>query len=371
MKITLVISSLSCGGGERALVLLAEGLTNLKHEVTLITLAEKSNDFYKLPPQVARVELGIMGGSSNLIEALSNNVGRISTLRKAIDATEPDIVVSSLRVTNVTVILALLGKKYPIIATEQNDVKVFSYGVVWETLRRLTYPLATKVVSVSKGVDQGIDLLPLNKRVVIYNPITVKDDQTIPALPPEVDANKNWIVSMGRLTPQKGHDILLSAFHKLANKHPDWQLIILGRGELREQLEKMRDDLGLSGQVIFTGALTNPFAVLKQAKLFVMASRSEGFPLAHGEALASGLPVIATDCPSGPREMIRHEIDGLLVTNQDVDALATAMESLISDQQKRQQLAARAPEVIERFGQDKIVAEWETLMYELVKEATK
>lgn len=371
MNITLVISSLSCGGGERALVLLAEGLADLQHQVTIITLADKSNDFYKLPSNVSRIELGIMGESSNLIEAVENNIERISTLRKAIDSTEPDVVVSSLRVTNVSVILALLGKKYPIIVTEQNDVKVFSYGLVWETLRRLTYPLASKVVSVSKGVDQGIDLLPLNKRVVIYNPITVKDDQTTPTLPPEVDANKNWIVSMGRLTPQKGHDLLLSAFHQLANQHPDWQLLILGRGELREQLEKMRDDLGLSGQVVFTGALTNPFAVLKQAKIFVMASRSEGFPLAHGEALASGLPVIATDCPSGPREMIRHDIDGLLVTNQDVSALATAMESLISDQQKRQQLAARAPEVVERFGQDKIVAEWETLMHKLVEEKTK
>ena len=368
MKITLVISSLDCGGGERAIVLLAEGLANLKHQVTLITLADKSTDFYQLSPKVARLELGIMGKSSNLLEAVTNNIGRLHTLRKAIKSTDPDVVVSSLRKTNVSVILALLGIKYPVIVTEQNDVKVFSYGLVWETLRRLTYPLCSKVVSVSKGVDRGIELVPSNNRAVIYNPITIKDDQTTASLPSEVDLDKNWIASMGRLTNQKGQDLLLQAFQQIASKHQNWQLLILGQGELREHLEQMRDDLGLSGRVVFTGALRNPFAVLKKAKLFVMASRNEGFPLAHGEALACGLPVIATDCPSGPSEMIRHDVDGLLVPNQDLGALAAAMESLMSDEQKRKQLAAKATEVIERFGQDKIVAQWETLMQKLVEE---
>ncbi|MGB5711679.1 MAG: glycosyltransferase, partial [Waterburya sp.] len=134
---------------------------------------------------------------------------------------------------------------------------------------------------------------------------------------------------------------------------------------------QMRAELGFSGRVVFTGALSNPFAFLKKAKLFVMASRNEGFPMSHGEALACGLPVIATDCPSGPSEMIRHDVDGLLVDNYDIEGLATAMETLMSDEQKRQQLAAKAPEVIERFGQDKIVAEWETLMHKLVEEKTK
>lgn len=371
MKITLVISALGCGGGERAIVLLAEGLANLKHQVTLITLDDKSTDFYQLSPKVSRLELGIMSQSSNLLEAVSSNISRLTTLRKAIESTEPDIVVSSLRITNVSVILALTGKKIPVIVTEQNDVKVFSYGLVWETLRRLTYHRSSKVVSVSKGVDQGLDLVPAGKRVVIYNPIKISDDYSIPTLPSEVDNSKHWIACMGRLTDQKGHDILLQAFQKIAAKYPNWQLIIVGRGELKEKLESMRDELGLSGQVIFAGALNNPFAVLKKAKLFVMASRSEGFPLAHGEALACGLPVISTDCPSGPREMIRHDVDGLLVENQDIEGLAAAMDSLMSDEQKRRRLAEKAPEVIARFGQDKIVAEWEKLMQKLVEEQIK
>jgi glycosyltransferase involved in cell wall biosynthesis len=368
MKITLVISALGCGGAERVLVLLAQGFINCGHDVTVITLSDKATDFYQLPVECSRIALGVMGHSSGLIEAVRSNIKRISTLRKAIQSTTPDVVISFLRITNVTTILALLGTKYPVIVTEHNDIKVFSYGILWETLRRLTYPYCSVVVSVSQGVARSFDLLPEGKRAVIYNPIVVKDDGHIDQLPAEVDFNKNWLICMGRLTEQKGFDLLLQAYSKIASKYPDWQLLILGKGELLEQLEQMKDDLGLSSQqVVFTGALKNPFAVLQKAKIFVMASRNEGFPMAHGEALACGLPVIATDCPSGPSEMIRHDVDGLLVPNQNVTALARAMESIMSDEQKRQQLAAKAPEVLERFGLEAIVAEWEALIQKLME----
>ncbi|MGL5943945.1 MAG: glycosyltransferase family 4 protein [Waterburya sp.] len=372
MKITLVISALGCGGAERVLVLLAKGFINCGHDVTVITLSDKATDFYQLPVESSRIALGVMGHSSGLIEAVKNNIKRISILRKAIQFTTPDVVISFLQITNITTILALRGTKYPVIVTEHNNIKVFSYGILWDTLRRLTYPYCSVVVSVSKGVDRSFDLLPESKRAVIYNPIVIKDDEYIDQLPAEVDFNKKWLVSMGRLTEQKGFDLLLQAFSKITSKYPNWQLLILGSGELLKSLEQMKDDLGLSSeQVVFTGALKNPFAVFKKAKLFVMASRHEGFPMSHGEALACGLPVIATDCPSGPSEMIRHDVDGLLVPNQDVTALARAMESIMSDEQKRQQLAAKAPEVTERLSLNSIVDEWETLIKELVGKKTK
>lgn len=371
MKITLVISSLSCGGAERVLTLMAQGFLDRGHEVTAITLSDKTTDFYQLPSQCSRIALDIMGNSSGLIEAVKNNVKRIAVLRKAIHSTTPSVVISFLRITNITTILALLGTKYPLIVTEHNDIQILSYGTLWETMGRLTYPFCSSVVSVSQGVDSGFNSLPKNKRAVIYNPIVVKDDGQSGLLPAEANPNKNWLVSMGRLSIQKGFDLLLHAFSQIAPKYSNWQLLIIGEGELREQLEQMRDNLGLSDKVVFTGALTNPFAVLKQAKLFVMASRHEGFGNAHAEALACGLPVIATDCPSGPNEIIRHNIDGLLVANKDVEALATAMESLMSDEQKRQQLAAKAPEVIQRLSPDTIVGEWEALMQQLVEKKIK
>lgn len=367
MKITLVISSLSCGGAERVLTLMAQGFVARGHEVTAITLSDKTTDFYQLPSQCSRIALDIMGNSSGLIEAVKNNVKRIAVLRKAIHSTTPSVVISFLRITNITTILALLGTKHPLIVTEHNDIQVLSYGTLWETMGRLTYPFCSSVVSVSQGVDRGFNSLPKKKRAIIYNPIVVKDDGQSDLLPAEVDPNKNWLISMGRLSKQKGFDLLLQAFSQIAPKYSNWQLLILGEGKLRNQLEQMKDSLNLSTQVVFTGNVSNPFAILKQAKLFVMASRHEGFPMAHGEALACGLPVIATDCPSGPSEMVRHGIDGLLVANEDTRALATAIETLISNEQKRQRLAARASEVTERFGLETIVSKWETLIHTLVE----
>ncbi|PSB09470.1 glycosyltransferase family 4 protein [Pleurocapsa sp. CCALA 161] len=370
MKITLVISSLSCGGAERVLVSMAQGLIQRRHEVTVVTLSGKNDDFYEfyeLPAGCSRLALGVLSQSAEPLEAIKSNLKRIRVLRRAVQSSTPDVVISFLRITNITAILALLGTKYPLIVTEHNDPKVFSYGMLWETLRRLTYPFCSCLVSVSQGVDLGFASLPKNKRAVIYNPIMVKDDGQTDELPKEVNLQKNWLVSMGRLEQQKGFDLLLAAFAKIAAKYPDWQLLILGRGELREQLLQTRDDLGLSGQVVFTGALNNPFAVLKQAKLFVMASRSEGFPMAHGEALACGLPVVCTDCPSGPSEMVRQDRDGILVPNQNVAALSAAMESLMSNEAQRQKLAAQAAEVLERFGLDAIVTEWEVLINKLLE----
>ena len=367
MKITLVISSLGCGGAERVLVSMAKGFNDRGHNVTVVTLSEKKDDFYELPAGCSRIALGVLSESRGIGEAIANNIKRITVIRKAIQSSIPDVVISFLRITNVTTILSLLGTKYPLIVTEHNDARVFSYGILWESLRRITYPLCSCVVSVSQGVDLGFASLPENKRAVIYNPIMVKDSGQTDELPAVVDPEKKWLVSMGRLTEQKGFDLLLEAFAKIAPQYPDWQLLILGRGELREQLLQIRDNLDLSNQVVFTGALSNPFAVLKRAKLFVMASRNEGFPITHGEALACGLPVVCTDCPSGPSEMIRQNIDGLLVPNEDTASLAAAMASLMSDEPRRQKLADHAPEVLERLGLEAIVAEWEILMEKLLE----
>jgi glycosyltransferase involved in cell wall biosynthesis len=371
-KLTLVISSLSSGGAQRVVTLLAKGFIERGYDITVITLSGKDTDFYRLPEGVSRLALGIMGVSPTPLHAVWNNLYRLLILRRAIQSTQPDVVISHLSTTNILTILSLIKTDHPIIVTEHCDSRMLSDGKVWEMLRHLTYPHASMVVSVSQGVDEGFDWLPKTKRAVIYNPLVIIEDAKYPISFPEgADPDKPWITSMGRLTHQKGFDFLLSAFRKVADKYPDWQLLILGQGELRPQLEDMAKNLGLSGRVIFPGAISNPFPVLRKSKLFVMSSRYEGFPMAHGEALACGLPVISTDCPSGPREIIRDGVDGILVPNEDVSALAAAMERLMSDEEERKHLAARAPEVTERFSLEKIMEKWEELIEVLIRERQK
>jgi glycosyltransferase involved in cell wall biosynthesis len=171
---------------------------------------------------------------------------------------------------------------------------------------------------------------------------------------------------MGRLIQVKGFDRLLSAFKQLADTHPDWELVILGEGELRPELERQRTQLGLADRVHLPGFSDNPFLILRAAKLFVMTSHSEGFPYALLEAMSCGLPAVAMDCESGPREIIRPGVDGLLVADGDVDSLAAALDRLMTNEPERQTLAARAAEVLDRFGLEKIITQWEKLFAEVV-----
>lgn len=366
MKITFVIPSLSSGGAERVLILLAQAFLDKGYQITVITLSTKDNDFYSLPVGTERLALGILGNSTNALNAIVNNLSRLSKLRKAVCSTQADVVISFVTETNILTILSLLKTGIPVIATEHCDPNLMSYGKIWEKLRRISYPYATKIVSVSKGVDSGFEWLSTNKRAIIYNPfLEIKDNHSQVELPLGTDSQKQWIMSMGRLTYQKGFDILLSAFAQIANRYPNWQLIILGKGEKRSELEQFVKDNGLSGRVILPGVIKNPFPILKKADVFVMASRFEGFPMSHGEAMACGLPVIATDCPSGPREIVRHQIDGILVPSEDVSALAKAMDSLMSNEKERIRLASRATEVTERFSLQNVINCWEQLFEEI------
>lgn len=369
MKITFTISQLEGGGAERVMVLLAQGLLERDHEITVITLSSAATDFYRLPSTVHRVGLDLKYKSPTVLHGIFNTVFRLIQLRKAIRRSQPDIVITFMASMNIFTTLALLKTRYPVIGTQHGSPKLLPIGQPWELLRKPTYRQLQKLVSVSQGVDGELTWLPQDKRAVIYNPIL-----PIPHMPPlsqvplGADPSKKWVIAMGRLTAAKGFDLLLMAFHQIADQYPDWQLLILGEGELRSELESLRDRLNLSQSVIFTGQINDPFALLQQSQLFVMSSRTEGFPMALGEALACGLPAIATDCSQGIRELMRDGVDGMVIPSQDVTALAHAMGDLMSDPVKRETFARKATEVVERFGLEQILDQWEKLISRVLKE---
>jgi len=258
--------------------------------------------------------------------------------------------------TNVLCLLACLGLGIPVLATEHTDPRRHRIGIVWSTLRRLTYPLAAAVTAQTVAVQR---LLP-GRCVLLPNPVEPPGQSLLPAeaSPP---AGK-LLLALGRLSPEKGFDLLLEAFASLAGRRPEWSLVILGEGPQRQNLEFQLRALGLEGRVLLPGAAAEPTAWLRRAELFALPSRFEGFSNALCEALACGVPAVAFDCQSGPAEILRHGVDGLLVSPEDVPALAAALARLMDDEPLRQGMAARAPEVLERFGLEKVLDQWEALL---------
>jgi GalNAc-alpha-(1->4)-GalNAc-alpha-(1->3)-diNAcBac-PP-undecaprenol alpha-1,4-N-acetyl-D-galactosaminyltransferase len=167
---------------------------------------------------------------------------------------------------------------------------------------------------------------------------------------------------LGRLTYQKGFERLVRAFARVSPAYPGWDLAIFGHGEDRESLQALAVGLGLEDRIRFPGQVNNPYAVLKAAGIFALSPRFEGFPFALCEAMASGLPVVSMDCPSGPGEMIVDGVNGLLVPDGDVEALAGAMGRLMGDEALRASLGARAVAMTELFALDIVMEKWEALL---------
>lgn len=363
MRITLVISTFGAGGAERVMAVMANYWMERGHDVTLITLAPMEEDFYPLHPGICRVGLAVTRSSAGLREALLNNVVRLKRLRNAISRSQPEVVISFIEKTNILVLLASVGLRAPIVVCERIDPRQHQIGAAWTWLRRCLYRRATSLVVQTEGLRPWAEQFVARDAVyVIPNPISALPDEAQEKERRECVSFKKSVSALGRLVPQKGFDNLLHAFARCAAKHSDWFLIIIGEGPERPRLEELTGRLGIVDRVAMIGRLSNPFPVLRQADLFVLSSRYEGFPMALVEAMACRLPVVSTDCPSGPRDIIRDGVDGVLVPPDDVAALAGAMDRLMGSPQERQQLRTRAVEVVERFSTDRIMALWNDVL---------
>ena len=154
---------------------------------------------------------------------------------------------------------------------------------------------------------------------------------------------------------------LLSAFAELSSRFPDWNLAIVGEGRSRRELENQVAKLGLEKRAFLIGAVGNIADWYEQADLYVLTSRFEGFPNALAEALAYGLPAVSVDCETGPRDILRHEVDGLLVPEGDQQALIESLQRLMADQDLRHLYSARAIEARDRFALERTAAMWDEL----------
>lgn len=364
MHILFVIFSLSAGGAERVASTLINYWVGISYRVTLVTLDCAGNDFYPLDHRVQRVGLGLNQASGDWLEFIVNNTRRIRILRTTIRSYSPDVIVSFLDTTNVLVLSAAIGLGVPVVVSERIDPRKRPIGTIVRGLRRLLYKNARAVVVQTEDVAHWARRIVRSRAVyVIPNPVQ------IPPRKHDTERSTDGVhtsLAIGRMDVQKGFDLLLAAFAQCAAKHDDWNLRIIGEGAERDRLQDLADRLGISHRVRLDPVIREPTSAFMGADLFILSSRYEGFPNVLLEAMAFGLPVISFDCPSGPGEIIRDGVDGLLVPPNDIGALANAMDWLMGAERERRQLATRATEVTERFSLARIADMWCHVLEEAV-----
>lgn len=373
-RILIFIHSLSSGGAERVAANLSRYWAEQGQKVTIVTLAGTEQDFYSLDPRVQRIALNLAGESENLGAALVANLRRIRMLRRILRREQPDVVLSMMTTANVLAALAAKGLSCPLIISERIHPPQLPLGRIWEMLRRWSYGWSQAVVALTRESADWLRQHTTARRVVVI-PNAVP--WPLPSQPPVIKPqslftdSRKVVLAVGRLAPQKGFELLLEAFARVAHERQDWDLFILGEGPERQLLEGLAKSLGISDRVYLPGRVGNVGDWYARAQFYVLSSHFEGFPNTLVEALAAGCPAVSFDCETGPRDIIRHETDGLLVPPGDVQALASAMVRLMDNKELRNHFAARAVEARERFSIKHIGAIWDKLFNEVMKESGK
>ena len=360
MRLTLVISSLDCGGAQRILTTLANDWCRAGHAVTVLTLSDGERaPFFPLDTGVSTEWLAVERHSRHPLGALANNLVRVRTLGTALRRSRPGVVLSFLATVNVLVLLAAAGSGIPVIVSERSNPELAPLPRAWRWLRQRLYPRADAIVVQTRRAAEWFPKRLQSRIAVIPNAIERPD--IAPSRSIE-RAGGGVVLGVGRLAPEKGFDLLVRAFARAARNRTGWRLVLAGEGPERPALTALAAASGVGDRVRLIGRQADIWPTYAAADVFSLPSRFEGFPNALLEAMATGIPAVAADCRNGPREIIRDGRDGLLVRTGDVDALARALSRLIGDPELRRRLGAAATAVVDRYGLDAVQARWDTLI---------
>lgn len=346
-RIAFFLQDLYGGGAERVMLALAGGIARRGFAVDLVLVRRQGAYVEDIPANIRVVELGTR-----------RTVNSVAALARYLRRERPAVLLTALVHVNVAALLAGLLARVGtrLMVTEHNQISRNISPTASRTVRmayRLVpflYPRAARIIAVSDGVAEDLAKFAGMRRGridVAHNPVVTPDMLAKAAQPVNhpwfVEGEVPVILGVGRLSAQKDFGTLLRAFALVRAARPV-RLVILGEGTCRKELENLADELGVAADVQMPGFVDNPLAFMGKASLFALSSRFEGLPTVLIEAMACGTPVVATDCPSGPREILEDGKLGGLAPIGDAQALASAIERSLDDPVPKERLLAKAAE---------------------------
>ena len=354
MKIGFLINDLNAGGAERAAVSLANYFAEHGTDTEIITFKE-CESFYPLSDKVTHCAVNFDKIPVALsLKRFTGAIKRMFTLRSFIKSRELDILIGMSYYMTWYTVFATVFTKTKSVGTERSNPYKYKATKFNTVMRKLFYRFCDGYVFQTKKASQFFTGNLKNTDIVIPNAIF---NETVYELePPE---NREKIISaVGRLIPLKRFDILIDAFSLVADKLPEYKLIIFGEGELRNELESKIKSLSLEDRVFLPG--NNPEAVrfINRTSMFVLSSDLEGMPNALMEAIAMGIPSISTRCDMGPEELIENRVNGILTQVGNSEEIAQAMLEIANNPDFARKLSENGRKLIKTHSIEEISRQW-------------
>lgn len=336
------------GGAEKMTVLLANGLARLGHEVTILIRHDKGPVRRLLEPAVQVLDMALPERGK-----LRKNAGNLRWLRRVLRPGRFDVLLSVTAEMSQVAALATYGlrPRIPLISVVHSTLSQEVHS--FQRIRELLFPVFNRrydrVIAVSDAVREDYTTLcgaPPGQAVTVYNPVIGESfwkQAETPCGHPWLVKGRDFqvIVLAGRFCAAKNHALMLEAL-RLLEGQGDFRLVLLGDGELRGELEAQAKQAGLEGKIDFAGFVPNPAAYFRETDIVALSSRFEGLPTVLIEALAVGAKVVSTDCPSGPREILKGGTFGVLVQPGDPQALADGVLRALQWEPDREALRRQA-----------------------------
>ena len=376
MKIIYNIAgTYNSGGMERVLANKANWLVEQGHEVVIVTTDQRGQKpFFSLDKRIKCYDLGVNYEENNgksfvnkLIHYPFKQWKHKRKLSALLHSLKADVVISMF-CNDASFIPSIKDGSKKILEIHFSRFKRLQYG------RKGLWKLADEYRSkqdakVAARFDRFVVLTDEDKEYWegLKNMCVIGNARSF-VLPKPANLDNKKVIAVGRYSYQKGFDRLISAWHRVCQQKNDWTLHLVGDGELREELQKQIEELNLGDKVILGKAVTDMPTVYQEASILAMTSHYEGLPMVLLEAQAAGLPIVSFECKCGPKDVIEDGVDGFLVKEGDIDALAEKLLLLMDNEILRKKMGGVAFIRSERYAEDRIMQHWTDLFDDVLKE---